>query len=100
MRIAKAVIPSSRASPETSTFPSTTLPVTIFMSPSLYLEQNILESGEKALHHRERTLKLTLYLTNKWIREHETSKAEVSGLLAIADRDIAQNQLPPAKRVV
>ena len=36
-------------------------------------------------------MKLTLYLTNKWIREHETSKAEVSGLLAIADRDIAQS---------
>ena len=36
-------------------------------------------------------MKLTLYLTNKWIREHETSKAEVSALLAIADRDIAQS---------
>jgi hypothetical protein len=33
-------------------------------------------------------------LTNKWIREHETSKAEVSGLLAIADRDIEQSQTP------
>ncbi len=39
-------------------------------------------------------MSLTLYLTNKWIREHETSKAEVSGLLAIADRDIEQSQTP------
>ena len=39
-------------------------------------------------------MSLTLYLTNKWIREHDTSKAEVSGLLAIAERDIEQSQTP------
>ena len=36
-------------------------------------------------------MSLTLYLTNKWIREHETSKAEVPGLGPEWRFDIAYN---------
>jgi len=38
-------------------------------------------------------MSLQLYLSNGWIREHETSPAEIAELLAIADRDIGQSQL-------
>ncbi len=34
------------------------------------------------------------YSRNRWIRRHETSPGEIAGLLAIADRDIAQSQTP------
>ena len=35
---------------------------------------------------------LTLYLRNRWIREHRSSRDEITRLLAIADRDIEQSQ--------
>jgi len=37
---------------------------------------------------------LTLYLQNRWIRRHRSSRDEISRLLAIADRDIEQSQTP------
>ena len=40
------------------------------------------------------SMSLKRYLDNRWIREHETSADEISNLLAIADRDIAQSQTP------
>ena len=39
-------------------------------------------------------MSLDRYLRNAWIREHETSPHEISSLLAVADRDIAQSQVP------
>ncbi len=34
------------------------------------------------------------WLKNGWLKEHKTSRAEVAGLLAIADRDIAACKTP------
>lgn len=42
-------------------------------------------------------MSLQTYLENSWIRRHETSAEEISNLLAIADRDIEQSQLPGLK---
>ena len=39
-------------------------------------------------------MSLKSYEENAWIRRHETSKDEISRLLAIADRDIAESQTP------
>ncbi len=39
-------------------------------------------------------MSLTLYLQNTWIRRHETSAEEIAELLAIAERDIQQSQIP------
>jgi hypothetical protein len=39
-------------------------------------------------------MSLDLYLSNGWIRRHETSSEEIANLLAIAGRDIAQCQIP------
>ena len=39
-------------------------------------------------------MSLTSYLRNSWLREHETSRQEISNLLAISDRDIQQSQVP------
>jgi hypothetical protein len=35
-----------------------------------------------------------LYLRNAWIRRHQTSVQEITNLIAVADRDIGQCQLP------
>ncbi|MBI4600830.1 MAG: hypothetical protein HY721_02610 [Planctomycetes bacterium] len=37
---------------------------------------------------------MELYLRNAWIRKHTTSPQEIANLLAVADRDIAQSQVP------
>ncbi len=37
-------------------------------------------------------MSLQLYSSNHWIREHESSAAEINNLFAIADRDIMQSQ--------
>ncbi len=37
---------------------------------------------------------LALYLRNRWIRKHTSSRDEITRLLAIADRDIEQSQTP------
>jgi hypothetical protein len=37
---------------------------------------------------------LTLYLRNRWVRRHRTSRDEIGRLLAIADRDVEQSQTP------
>ena len=34
------------------------------------------------------------YSRNRWIRRHETSPREIADLLAIADRDVQQSQIP------
>ena len=39
-------------------------------------------------------MSLDTYLSNGWIRAHETSVQEIANLLAIADRDIQQSQTP------
>ncbi len=41
-------------------------------------------------------MKVTLqrYLANSWLQRHETSPQEIAELLAIADRDIGQSQIP------
>jgi hypothetical protein len=39
-------------------------------------------------------MSLSLYLSNRWIRKHESSRDETTRLLAIADRDIQQSQTP------
>lgn len=39
-------------------------------------------------------MSLDLYLRNGWIRRHETAPDEIRNLLAIADRDIVQSQIP------
>jgi hypothetical protein len=39
-------------------------------------------------------MSLSLYLSNHWIRKHESSRDEIARLLAIADRDIEQSQTP------
>ncbi len=39
-------------------------------------------------------MSLQNYLANSWIRRHATSQEEITNLLAIADRDIAQSQTP------
>jgi hypothetical protein len=39
-------------------------------------------------------MSLALYLRNRWIRKHRSSRDEISRLLAIADRDIEQCQTP------
>jgi hypothetical protein len=37
---------------------------------------------------------LNLFFRNRWIRKHESSRDEIARLLAIADRDIQQCQIP------
>jgi uncharacterized protein (UPF0332 family) len=39
-------------------------------------------------------MSLQLYLNNRWIRRHSTSRDEIGRLLAIAHRDIQQSQTP------
>jgi hypothetical protein len=39
-------------------------------------------------------MSLESYLNNGWIRKHESSVDEIAKLMAIADRDIAQSQVP------
>ena len=39
-------------------------------------------------------MSLESYLNNGWIRKHESSADEIAKLMAIADRDIAQSQIP------
>ncbi len=39
-------------------------------------------------------MSLKSYLRNSWIRRHETSPREIADLLAIADRDVGQSQVP------
>lgn len=39
-------------------------------------------------------MSLQTYLANSWIRRHATSREEITNLLAIVDRDIAQSQTP------
>jgi hypothetical protein len=39
-------------------------------------------------------MSLKLFSNNRWIREHEPSRAEIERLLALADRDIQQSQTP------
>jgi hypothetical protein len=39
-------------------------------------------------------MSLQSYLRNRWIRQHTTSPDEIRRLLAIADRDIEQSQVP------
>ena len=39
-------------------------------------------------------MSLDAYLSNRWIRPHETSAREIANLLAIADRDIQQSTTP------
>ena len=34
------------------------------------------------------------WLNNRWLEEHQTSSQEIADLLAIADRDIADSQIP------
>ncbi len=37
-------------------------------------------------------MSLTLYLRNRWVRRHRSSRDEITRLLAIADRDVEQSQ--------
>lgn len=39
-------------------------------------------------------MSLKSYESNAWIRRHQTSKNEITRLLAIADRDIGESQIP------
>ncbi len=39
-------------------------------------------------------MSLESYSRNRWIRRHETSPREIADLLAIADRDVGQSQIP------
>jgi hypothetical protein len=39
-------------------------------------------------------MSLALYLRNRWIRRHTPSRDEIARLLAIANRDIEQSQIP------
>ena len=39
-------------------------------------------------------MSLEVYLSNIWIRKHESSVAEIANLFAIADRDITKSQTP------
>ena len=39
-------------------------------------------------------MSLESYLNNGWIRKHESSVDEIAKLMAIADRDIEQSQIP------
>ncbi len=39
-------------------------------------------------------MSLQLYLNNRWIRKHRSSRDEIDTLLAIASRDIQQSQTP------
>ncbi len=39
-------------------------------------------------------MSLESYSRNSWIRRHETSPREIADLLAIADRDVGQSQIP------
>ena len=39
-------------------------------------------------------MSLESYSRNRWIRKHRTTPREIADLLAVADRDIEQSQIP------